>query len=660
MRTLLLLLLSATCAVAQLRISEFPPISTVEATNLFIMTTQPLQAGGTKRITVSDFLTAATDKQFINFKQTNTLYVRVDGNDSTAQRGRTDKPWATITNAFKYATNGDCIDIGPGRFTQVNAPTLSDLIVRSPLFFYNKSNITIRGAGMWATELYSTNIGDQLVISNCNNITIQDIGFNEIKHAGAAVTALVAQIHLAWSNDAVNIERCRFENANDQGISSCFFLRNSHVSVRGNYFRNIGTQAAQYNGLADGACYSGIGVGTDVSHNIMDGCIYGVEIDGIVDPSALTNRNIRVIGNLIRATHYGVNGGSFGAVNAYENITIVGNTIEPPQGTELLQSSYGGNGIICFGNARNWTISGNVIMNMFDGINIVGASATTLQNILVCNNVVKREDKFSIFTAQNGITLENFSGRMDNITVAQNMVDGYWRAGYVFSAVSNFVCIGNTAVNCGHSDEAWVGAFQFDNLKRDGILQAGSARGGFVSGNRVIASGGTNTIRGFIFGNGATNIVVSDNFVSGTVSTGIVVQANALNIELRNNRFTPDVTKPIYNLAAASFISDPVAYTNHIAMSGTNVVVPMNQGDNQYVALTGNPLFITTNRNFNPAAREITVEVAAGGSARTLFFSSGWTWTGTNPPTGLDANKKAVLTLRLTGTNESGVLASWQ
>lgn len=55
-----------------------------------------------------------------NIDEGNKLYVRTNGNNSTAVRGRADKPWAHITNAFANSVAGDWIDVDGGTY---NIPT---------------------------------------------------------------------------------------------------------------------------------------------------------------------------------------------------------------------------------------------------------------------------------------------------------------------------------------------------------------------------------------------------------------------------------------------------------------------------------------------------------------------------------------------------------
>ncbi len=57
----------------------------------------------------------------------NILYVSPSGNNVTAQRGRIDKPYATINAAWNAAVNGDVIAIYGGTFSEtVSNPTLND------------------------------------------------------------------------------------------------------------------------------------------------------------------------------------------------------------------------------------------------------------------------------------------------------------------------------------------------------------------------------------------------------------------------------------------------------------------------------------------------------------------------------------------------------
>src|SRR4051812_34274702 len=51
---------------------------------------------------------------------TNTLFVAKSGNNSTAVRGQSSRPYLTITAAKNAATNGDTIAVYPGTYNENN------------------------------------------------------------------------------------------------------------------------------------------------------------------------------------------------------------------------------------------------------------------------------------------------------------------------------------------------------------------------------------------------------------------------------------------------------------------------------------------------------------------------------------------------------------
>ena len=72
-----------------------------------------------------------------------TLYVDINGNDVTAARGRTDRPWATVNAAVSNAVAGDCVSINAGTYDLGTTP------------IYLATNVALVGAGRLSTILQS-------------------------------------------------------------------------------------------------------------------------------------------------------------------------------------------------------------------------------------------------------------------------------------------------------------------------------------------------------------------------------------------------------------------------------------------------------------------------------------------------------------------------
>lgn len=92
-----------------------------------------------------------------------------------------------------------------------------------------------------------------------------------------------------------------------------------------------------------------------------------------------------------------------------------------------------------------------------------------------------------------------------------------------------------------------------------------------------------------------------------------------------------------------------------LATTGTvNLDMAAVHGTIQTITLTGNPTFTTSNR---AAGREVTLILAAGGSARTLTWPS-WLAVGAALPTSLASGKTLVVTVTFTDSTDTAAVAA--
>jgi hypothetical protein len=92
-----------------------------------------------------------------------------------------------------------------------------------------------------------------------------------------------------------------------------------------------------------------------------------------------------------------------------------------------------------------------------------------------------------------------------------------------------------------------------------------------------------------------------------------------------------------------------------LSTSGTiNLDMASVHGTIQAITLTGNPTFTTSNRS---AGREVTLVLAAGGSARTLAWPS-WLAVGGVLPTALASGKTIVVSVTFTDTTDAAAIAA--
>lgn len=91
--------------------------------------------------------------------QSNIIYVRTNGNNYFAQRGRVDAAYSNFWSALAVAQAWDIIDIGPGTFYETNATTTSLPI-----------GLKIRGQGQRVTTLKAVTVGSSALNLNNSNI----------------------------------------------------------------------------------------------------------------------------------------------------------------------------------------------------------------------------------------------------------------------------------------------------------------------------------------------------------------------------------------------------------------------------------------------------------------------------------------------------------
>ena len=116
----------------------------------------------------------------LSYTNPETLFVATNGNDTTAVRGKFDKPWRTVYAANTNATPGDVIKIGVGVFYMHGTRDLIPDNI-SPQYspaMWIKTNITLAGSGRGNTILrYQTNgapsVDSVFVVSD--GVTIRDL-----------------------------------------------------------------------------------------------------------------------------------------------------------------------------------------------------------------------------------------------------------------------------------------------------------------------------------------------------------------------------------------------------------------------------------------------------------------------------------------------------
>lgn len=191
----------------------------------------------------------------------NTIYVDGEnGDDALGLRGRSDRPFATIPNAFAVLEDGDTLVVRPGEYTVTAATYTSDSGSISPqLYLKDRSNIRLSGYG---ATLVVTNYGHTLTLEGTTNIVVEGFRFDcrSATNGMGAMGAIAAQINRRGTNRYHVFRDLHFDTAPDQCISHCYpqSARNDEwdylINVTGN---DIGVKAASSpTGLNDGSLYS--------------------------------------------------------------------------------------------------------------------------------------------------------------------------------------------------------------------------------------------------------------------------------------------------------------------------------------------------------------------------------------------------------------------
>src|SRR3990172_5462103 len=107
-----------------------------------------------------------TNSPSSNLILTNSIWLAMNGNDSTGTRGDMSKPYLTLSNAVSALQNGDSMLIYPGDYPV----TLDSQRTNFSLLLDKKTNITIIGLGQPRIRGTNTPYGHMWTLRNCENI----------------------------------------------------------------------------------------------------------------------------------------------------------------------------------------------------------------------------------------------------------------------------------------------------------------------------------------------------------------------------------------------------------------------------------------------------------------------------------------------------------
>lgn len=430
-----------------------------------------------------------------------TLYVSPQGDDSTAQRGRPDKAFATLSNAVLVAETGDTIAVYPGRYTN----QASRFFEQAARQVHWKTNLTIEGLIPGTAVLYSTNLGNMLSIYECSGIRIRNLTFEGVRWTNVADIPCDTYGHLAViQSEHVLIENCRFLDGTSFGIieRGNTWCSTNDIVVRDCYFRNFGSWVG--NACPDQQRYDGAGIacgGWTVENCEIWDC--STAIEPFPRPPGVVVRNVIIRNNRI----YNSLSVAIGTSNPRVHGAVVQDNVivNYPGYTRGGSNSFRGIGI-GFEGGQSVIIQNNRIEGKDTGI-LVGPYGEPVTNAMILNNVISGTRLESgiilggsvdgaydcriagnVITrpALNGIAVINgYNCQIVNNTVIDAGINtaaaGIWLA----MGTSNLWAMGNVIVDNGSGNylaaikaEAWVRAVRLDANRNYGIARLLSADSG--------------------------------------------------------------------------------------------------------------------------------------------------------------------------------------
>ncbi len=495
----------------------------------------------------------------------NAIYIAMTGDDATALRGRMDRPFRTVTNAFKQVQSDDTIHIGPGLYTVIpkvlgnaSSPPVA------PLQLLNKRNIRILGSG---AEIFGAGPGDFIHIQGCTNITMRGLTFRgDRPHGDLLTNGLYSLVSMRGTNAHLLFEDVKCYDFGDQGIAHLLGDKTSHfVTIQRCYFENGGRGFAG-NLFADGAAICCVCSDWVVTHNVFVNCARGVEVQGNTVPQT---RSIVSDNEFYDTTDYGicVFADSYDA-DDYTDLQFCRNIFHNDRpGTPFMYAFFINGG-------RRMNISDNLISGNWEYGIFLASGRVPITDLSIRGNIISG-------TRLNGIVLLDMGGNgegLSNHSVQNNIVCNTGSAGIRVSG-RNILVQGNQVHDCG--------SYEF--------------------GSAGISLWSYST-------NGTSDVVVSGNRIDFTDSPaemtyGIWITPGVSNTMLYGNQISRATVMPIFDEGTVT-IRDQFVFTNHISI--TNYLTATNYFNITNVYELTNTLVAMVTLNFpNTGSRSYADLVAA-------------------------------------------------
>jgi hypothetical protein len=415
---------AAADSVASLNFASIPTTNVVHLTNRFLMIAEG--SATAHSVSVQDL---SLSLQASGGGSVGTLFVdALSGDDATAMRGRTDRPWRTVSNAVASAQNGDTVKIRAGRYTNELHYWASGRTTGAQAVLITQSNLTVEGSGP-GTELYAEGPGTHIAALNCVGLRLRDfaiLGNKPAQSVGSWYTnGGWCALNISGENTRdVVVERLVIKNHGNHGILTMQDTSPQDVTIRYCHFENGGATNNVAGLEADGAAISISGQNWSVHDNVIVNWARGVEIYSGTHHlrGAVVTRN-RILG----APWEGIISGS------ENNKSVIGARITDNviEGKDELQLFGGAVGISILRNFENGIVSGNVLSRLKGGA-IVAQSGWLWRNSFSGN---------SIFECGVGIALfdETHSTNLAHNLISHNQIDGIGSHGITLHGVNNLV-----------------------------------------------------------------------------------------------------------------------------------------------------------------------------------------------------------------------------
>lgn len=185
------------------------------------VTLQPVSTNTASGIRTVTYAVNATNTY--DLTNSGSLYVDIAGNNSTGQRLRPNKPFLTISNAFKSSRAGDTIYVRPGTYNDAG-------LIRSNVNFYFEPGAKINYTSGLNVPIFGDTL-DPLAVSTGIATTNRIMGYGEFANEwtsdGSAAPNSFALLALQNSNSVFYLAGNSFTHTNQELDSSGVFCFNA-------------------------------------------------------------------------------------------------------------------------------------------------------------------------------------------------------------------------------------------------------------------------------------------------------------------------------------------------------------------------------------------------------------------------------------------------